>query len=205
MLTARQRAILDYIVDFRRKNGCSPSIPELQKAFGIRSPNGIAGHLLALESKGLIRRARRGSRQIDVTGPLHALKRDTFDIPVFDRPPAGPGGPGPGKKPQACLTIDEGSLGFRPSDACYALRVRGECWKDAGLFDGDTAVLEPCAEPRSGGLVVAAPEGEWAPWRAVRARGKWFLEACGGKRRVPYPRPAGGEAAAIRTVIRRLN
>ncbi len=203
MLTARQKAILDYIVGFRRQNGCSPSIPELQKAFGIRSPNGIAGHLLALESKGLIRRARRGSRQIDVTGPLHALKRESFDIPVYERPPAGAAGPGAEEKPRECLTIDEGGLGFRPSEACYALKVHGDGWKQAGFLDGDTLVLEPCAEPRSGRLVVAAPEGEYALWRARRVGGKWFLER-GGERRVLHPWPEGGGVAAVRTVVRRL-
>jgi repressor LexA len=203
MLTARQKAILDYIVDFRRKNGCSPSIPELQKAFGIRSPNGIAGHLLALESKGLIRRARRGSRQIDVTGPLHALKRESFDIPVYDRPPAGAAGPDAADQPRECLTIDEGTLGFRPSEACYALKVRGDGWIPDGLLDGDTVVLEPCAEPRSSRLVVAAPEGN-AVWRTRRVRGKWFLDGGDGERHVLYPWPDGGGAAAIRTVVRRL-
>ena len=48
MLTARQQAIYDFIVEFRRAQGCSPSIPEIQKAFLIRSPNGVVGHLLAL-------------------------------------------------------------------------------------------------------------------------------------------------------------
>ncbi|MBI4892568.1 MAG: hypothetical protein HY821_18225 [Acidobacteria bacterium] len=78
MLTDRQQQIYDFILDFRRSNGCSPSIPEIQRHFGIRSPNGVAGHLHALEAKGMIRRAERGSRQIDVaqaTPPaaLHAL------------------------------------------------------------------------------------------------------------------------------------
>ena len=60
-LTGRQRKIYEFIIGFRRENGCSPSIPEIQRAFGIRSPNGVAGHLQALEAKGYIRRA----------GPVH--------------------------------------------------------------------------------------------------------------------------------------
>jgi repressor LexA len=75
-LTDRQRSIYDFILAFRREHGCSPSIPELQKAFSIRSPNGIAGHLNALIAKGVLRRSARGSRNIDPTAadaPVHTL------------------------------------------------------------------------------------------------------------------------------------
>lgn len=65
-LTQRQQQFYDFIVAFRQRHGCSPSIPELQQAFGIRSPNGVAGHLKALQAKGVIRLADRGSRQIDL-------------------------------------------------------------------------------------------------------------------------------------------
>jgi repressor LexA len=202
MLTVRQQAILDFIVGFRRKNGCSPSIPELQKAFGIRSPNGVMGHLLALESKGLIRRARRGSRQIDVTGPLHALRRETFDIPVFGLPPGGQAAPAPA--PQACLTLDEGSLGFRPTAACFALVVRGNAMKAAGILDGDTVIVEPGAAPRAGRLVAAATGGGPALWRTVRIGGRWFLRAPGGRPRKLRPYPAPDAVGAVRAVLRRM-
>jgi repressor LexA len=147
MLTERQQSILDYILDFRRRQGCSPSIPELQKAFGIRSPNGVAGHLDALEAKGYIRRANRGSRQIDVTGPLGGLRSPSYDLPLFRRVPGG--------KPVGCVTVDESTLGFRPKEGCFALKVRGDSMKRSGILDGDLVVVDPTASPRSGRIVVA--------------------------------------------------
>ncbi len=204
MLTARQAAIFDYIVEFRRANGCSPSIPELQRAFGIRSPNGVAGHLLALESKGLIRRARRGSRQIDVTGPLASLKREAFDIPVYKTPPPPGAGSGGTSAPSGCLTLDEGCLGFRPDAGCYALPVSGGSMSGAGIFDGDLAVVEPSARPRAGQLVVAEVDGRAALRRLVRVAGRPLLRAepaSGREPPMPWRSPVQG---VVRTVIRRL-
>ena len=148
MLTARQHTIFDFIVDFRRRNGCSPSIPEIQKHFGIRSPNGVAGHLHALEAKGVIRRADRGSRQIDVVaGPLS--RPDTSAIPLFGQIPAGPPESVLGAKADGYLHMDEVTLGFRPKPGCFGLRVRGDSMKDAGILDGDTVVIEPTPSPRA--------------------------------------------------------
>src|SRR5690606_468495 len=90
MLTERQQSILDYIMEYRREHGCSPSIPEMQRHFGIRSPNGIAGHLRALEAKGCVRRADRGSRRIDIVDAMQDLRAPIAEIPLFGAIPAGP-------------------------------------------------------------------------------------------------------------------
>jgi repressor LexA len=197
MLTDRQKSILDFILDFRRRQGCSPSIPELQKAFGIRSPNGVVGHLLALETKGYIRRAKRGSRQIDVTGPLGGLRSASYDLPLFGRVPAGP--------PEGCITVDVSSLGFHPKDGCFGLKARGDSMKDAGIWDGDLVVIEPTPSPRAGQIVVALIDGESTLKRLVRVKGRWFLKAENPAYPALHPRAGLVIQGAVRTVIRRLD
>jgi len=205
MLTARQKAILDFIVDFRRGQGCSPSIPEIQKQFGIRSPNGVAGHLLALESKGFIRRARRGSRQIDLAGPLESLRGLTFDLPLFGRVPAGPPETFAAAQPEGCVSVGESSLGFRPREGCFALRVRGDSMKDAGILNGDTVIVQPTPSPRAGQIVVALIDGESTLKRLVRVKGKWFLKAENPAYPELYPRSDLVIQGVVRTVIRKLD
>jgi repressor LexA len=204
MLTARQQSILDFIMDFRRRHGCSPSIPELQRAFGIRSPNGVAGHLNALETKGFIRRAKRGSRQIDVTGPLGALRSDSYDLPMFGRVPAGNPEAFAAAAPEGCLTVDEGTLGFRPKSGCFGLRVRGDSMKDAGILDGDIVVVEPTPSPRAGQIVVALIDGESTLKRLVRLKGRWYLKAENPSYPELHPRADLVIQGAVRTVIRTL-
>ena len=201
MLTARQQQIFDFIVAHRRTHGCSPSIPEIQREFGIRSPNGVACHLAALEEKGCIRRsAQRGSRQIDVPGAAPVA-----ELPVYGAIPAGFPDPTHAGEPAAkWLHIDESSLGFRPDPRTFALRVRGESMRDAGIFDGDTVVVDPLGTPREGSIVAALIDGETTLKRLVRQRGRWFLKA----ENADYPDLHARESlvvqGVVRTVIRRL-
>ena len=53
-LTPRQQEIYDFIEDKILNRGYGPTVREIGKAFGIRSPNGVMCHLKALERKGLI-------------------------------------------------------------------------------------------------------------------------------------------------------
>src|SRR5215470_1401114 len=109
MLTERQQSIFDFILDFRRRHGCSPSIPEIQREFDIRSPNGVVGHLQALETKGYIRRGERGSRQIDLAGE-HA-PAPMASLPLYGQIAAGY----PQSEEQVAeryLSLDENTLGF---------------------------------------------------------------------------------------------
>lgn len=78
--TNRQRAVLDFIVSFRAKNGYSPSIREIGDAFGITSLRGVTVHLEALERKGLLTLNRGVPR-----GIVPTKAGDTTPTPGFFR------------------------------------------------------------------------------------------------------------------------
>ncbi|MDO4569741.1 MAG: hypothetical protein Q4D38_05110 [Planctomycetia bacterium] len=63
-LTKRQRAVLDFIKECICERGIAPTIREIGDEFGIHSPNGVVGHLLALQRKGFIERKTNSSRAI---------------------------------------------------------------------------------------------------------------------------------------------
>ena len=56
ILTAKQRAIYDFIKDKIMVRGYGPTVREIGAGFKIKSPNGVMCHLKALEKKGLITR-----------------------------------------------------------------------------------------------------------------------------------------------------
>jgi len=200
-LTARQREIFEFILAFRREHGCSPSIPELQKAFSIRSPNGIAGHISALVAKGVLRRSERGSRNIDPIdsgSPVHAL-------PIYGSIAAGAPEIVSGPGPEGTLRADESLLGFAPRGGAFALRVRGESMKDAGIFDGDTVVVEPGAAPRENQIVVALIDGESTLKRLVRVKGRYFLKAENSSFPALHPRADLVIQGIVRAVIRKYD
>ena len=206
MLTGRQQQILDYIVDFRRSQGCSPSIPEIQKDFGFRSPNAVQGHLLALEAKGVIRRANRGSRQIDVVAPPRRETRqpDTFAVPLYGQIAAGPPQRIVDARAESYMNVDEVTLGFKPKSSCFGLRVRGDSMKDAGILEGDIVVVEPTPSPQANQIVVALIDGENTLKRLVRVKGKWFLKAENPAYPELHPRSDLVIQGVVRTVVRRL-
>lgn len=204
-LTERQRAIYAFIVAFRRQNGCSPSIPEIQRAFDIRSPNGVAGHLRALETKGYIRRATgRGSRQVDVVGEMPPAAT-LHVLPVFGQIPAGPPTEYVNLHPDGTATMDELLLGFKPKEGCFLLKVRGDSMKNAGILNGDLVLIEPTPAPRAGQVVAALIDGESTLKRLVRVQGRWFLKAENPAFPELNPRADLVIQGIVRTVIRRMD
>jgi len=63
-LTPKQAAVLAWIE--ANSGYYSPTVREIARQFGIKSPNGVATHLAALERKGRIRRTPGIARGIEV-------------------------------------------------------------------------------------------------------------------------------------------
>lgn len=63
-ITLRQRQVLEFIRRKVYRTGLSPTVREIAEYMGIRSPNGVVGHLDALEEKGYIFRLPGYSRSI---------------------------------------------------------------------------------------------------------------------------------------------
>lgn len=65
-LSPRQRDTLDLIKRYLAEKGYSPSLRELANSMGIRSTNGVADHVRALEKKGYIEKTKGRARSIRV-------------------------------------------------------------------------------------------------------------------------------------------
>ena len=68
-LTKRQAEILEYIQEQILRSNTTPSLVEIAQKFGIRSPNGVRNHILALEKKGYITRSADKARSIQLVIP----------------------------------------------------------------------------------------------------------------------------------------
>lgn len=76
-MTNKQQKLLDFMVAYWQKSGIPPSIREMCTHMNISSPNGIMGHLLALEKNGYVVNTGSGrarcwqpkNRSLDVTCP----------------------------------------------------------------------------------------------------------------------------------------
>src|SRR3712207_8940291 len=67
-LSKMERRILDYIVDYLKRNTYQPSIREIGKRFGIKSTKTVSEHLQSLADKGYIERDASRSRGVKILG-----------------------------------------------------------------------------------------------------------------------------------------
>ena len=164
MLTDREKEMLQIIVKLMEERGFPPTIREIGEAAGIRSTNGVRYFLNRLEAKGKIRLNPGLARGIELTSPpprplrlpvVTADPRPVY-VPLLGRVAAG--------EPvlseenvEERLLLDPSYAGHGP---VFALRVRGDSMKDAGILEKDTLIVRQQREARNGEIVVAMVDGE---------------------------------------------
>ena len=164
-VTKRQKAVLDCIEECIREKGYGPTVREVCQSLGLSSPSTVHVHLKALEDKGLIKRDPLKSRSIALTYPLGDAESTSNVIkPSFNKvvnvPLVGNVAAGSPILAEECiedyLTFDtEGRTGEH-----FALKVRGESMRNAGILPGDLVVVHQQQSVRNGDIVVALFEDE---------------------------------------------
>jgi len=151
-LTKRQKEIFDFIRRYAAKTGYPPTVREIGKAVGLHSSSTVHAHLANLEKIGLLRRDPSKPRAIEL---LFDRAKKTI-LPGRGLPLVG--NVAAGEPIVAEENVEEyieipDVIGGEEGD--YILRVRGESMVDAGIFDGDYAVVRPAEETGDGEIVVA--------------------------------------------------
>ena len=173
-VTKRQKAVLDCIEECIREKGYGPTVREVCQSLGLSSPSTVHVHLKALEQKGLIKRDPLKSRSIALTYPLGDTESASNVVkPSFNKvvnvPLVGNVAAGSPILAEECiedyLTFDTGGL----TGEHFALRVRGESMRDAGILPGDLVVVHQQPDANSGEIVVALFEDE-ATVKTLRRR-----------------------------------
>jgi repressor LexA len=183
-LTRRQVEVLEFLRDYRRGSGYSPTIREVAAGLGVSSVATVAEHLDSLEGVGLIRRQRDRARSVLLTGRgrsvLAGRRRERSAegaaggavIPLLGIIAAG-------EPIEALDSRDELEVpAGLAAGKCYALRVRGRSMIDEGIFDGDYVVVEEKPVPENGETVVALIDGREATLK------KFYRERVKGAARI---------------------
>jgi repressor LexA len=143
-LTNRQGEVLEVIVSSIEEVGRFPSYREIGRELGVSSVATVSQHIEALVAKGALE--RDGSLLV----LNRALRRDR-GVPVVGRVAAG--------APITAIEHVEGTLNLGRiagrGGAHYAVRVKGDSMTEAGIYDGDFAVVRLQETAESGETVVA--------------------------------------------------
>ena len=201
MLTKKQYELLTFIHQRLSETGVSPSFDEMKDALDLRSKSGIHRLITGLEERKFIRRLPHRARALEVLrlpdnrtpqpGPGHSgfspkvirtdfpqqrtpaahqspeVANDVVAIPMYGRIAAG--------TPIEALR-DESNVVEVPASLMgpgehYALEVDGDSMVDAGIYDGDTVILERSEAADSGSIVVALIDDAEVTLKRLRRKG----------------------------------
>jgi repressor LexA len=192
MLTAKQRELIVFIQQRLEETGISPSFEEMKEALDLKSKSGVHRLISALEERGFLRRLPNRARALEVirepgdTTPARAgtpagdnvvampspaprapeAANDVIELPLHGRIAAG--APIEALEGQSTLPVPAALLG--PGEH-YALEVSGDSMVEAGIFDGDFALVRRTNTARDGEIVVALVRGEEATLKYLRREG----------------------------------
>lgn len=192
MLTKKQHELIRFIQERLEKTGVSPSFEEMKEALDLKSKSGVHRLISALEERGFIRRLPNRARALEVIRqPEDAVGggKTAASDKVFSRLPSAPSSP-----PMAANDVVEIPLHGRiaagvPIEALegqnslpvpaallgpgehYALEVSGDSMIEAGIFDGDFALVKRTDTARDGEIVVALVNNEEATLKYLHRDG----------------------------------
>ena len=199
MLTRKQYELLRFIHERLKESGVPPSFEEMKEALDLRSKSGIHRLITALEERGFIRRlpnraralevirlpdsaapgmagVRRGFSPNVIEGSLGRVRAPTGDddenmrpiaVPVMGRIAAG--------TPISAIQSRSHTIHMPPEMLTagdhFALEVRGDSMIEAGIFEGDLALIKKTDTADTGDIVVALVDDEEATLKRLRKKG----------------------------------
>ena len=193
MLTRKQHDLLLYIHKSLKNEGISPSFDEMKDALGLRSKSGIHRLITALEERGFIRRLPHRARALEVlqlpdamapaggfqpsivpntspgrvSGQPVAASVENITLPLYGRIAAG--------SPIEALRDHSQTIDMPASmlgnGEHYALEIEGDSMIDAGIYDGDTAIIQRCDTADNGAIVVALVDDNEVTLKRLRRHG----------------------------------
>ena len=156
-LTRRQTDVLNYVKSYIVSHGYPPTVREIGKALDISSPATIHAHLNNLEKKGFIKKENSKNRAIEllVKNEFEPENELVAEVPLLGKITAG-------SPIEAIEMPDEyfalPSYLLPKGKEVFTLKVDGTSMINAGIFDGDTIIVEQCQTARNGDMVVALVE-----------------------------------------------
>ena len=178
MLTKKQHELLFFLEKRISQTGITPSFEEMKNKVGLKSKSGIHRLISALEDRGFIRKLPFKARAIEILKmpnikskpPNHktiTVDKNIVELPIVGRIAAG--------QPIEAIESSDNSF-FVPkvltkgSDS-FILEIKGDSMIDAGINDGDFAIIKKQSTANNGDIAVALTNENEATLKRFRKRG----------------------------------
>lgn len=149
-LTTRQTEVLSFIRGYISKHKFPPTVREISENFSI-SVRGAYDHIKALEKKQVLRCDNMRSRAMEVLIDQEEEAEPSTQVPILGTVAAG--------KPISSEENYDGYIDI-PKDMVkngryFAVHVRGDSMVQAGIMEGDLAVVREQNHAQDGEIVIA--------------------------------------------------
>ena len=193
-LTPQQQSILKLIKEFQADHGYAPTVRELCRLAGLKSPDTVQYHLDNLRAKGQLASISGKPRTLAVA----AVERVAM-IPLLGHVPAGPSA-GAYAEAEGHVPV---ALNRESVESLFALKVKGDSMEPT-LMDRDTVVVRWQAQAQNGDIIVARFEEEEATVKRFKIKPDGPLLVPDNTKYPPFPLGEGKIAGKVLSLIRRL-
>ncbi len=184
MLTKKQRDLLLFIHERMKDGDIAPSFEEMKNALNLKSKSGIHRLITGLVERGYLERLPHRARALEIKRLPEGYKEDnqkpansgdvslgagSFSIdviPMHGKIAAG--------TPIEAIEHSDNTLqlptGFIGRGEHYGLTIEGDSMINAGIYDGDTVIIEKCNTARDGEIIVALIDGHEATLKTLKRK-----------------------------------
>ncbi len=189
VLYRKEREILEYLAQFQKQYGYSPTLGEIAQATGHRSNSTIHSIIRSLVEKGYIQKVDGNTRVLKITNDKVTASMfgssPSLDLPLMGFIAAGKPLE-PHTDPNATFQVSASMISGKKT--AYVLQVKGESMIEDGILDGDYVVIEKTQEVSNGDIVVAIVDDNLATLkRFYKENGKVILKPANSQMEPIYP------------------
>ena len=173
VLYRKEREVLEYLAQFQKQYGYSPTLTEISQATGHKSNSTVHTIIRALVEKGYVQKVDGNTRVLKIIDEKAASallgQTPSIELPLMGFIAAGKPLE-PHTDPNATFQISASMISGKKT--AYVLQVKGESMIEDGILDGDYVVIEKTEEASNGDIVVALVDDNLATLKKFYKEGE---------------------------------
>lgn len=157
MLTTKQKQVLDFVEEYNKDNGTSPTLQEIASSINVRAVSTAHQHIKELLKKGYI-------NQAGVYGAIELIHTpsNSMEVNIIGLIAAG--------SPILAIENDHETVTIQKpviNSEIYALKVLGDSMIEDGIYDGDVVIIKKQNSAENGQTVVAIIDDNLATLKKI--------------------------------------
>lgn len=173
VLYRKEREVLEFLAQFQKQYGYSPTLTEISKATGHKSNSTVHTLIRALVEKGYVQKVDGNTRVLKIIdekaaqgllGQLPSIELPLMGFIAAGRPLE------PHTDPNATFQVSASMISGKKT--AYVLQVKGESMIEDGILDGDYVVIEKSDIASNGDIVVALVDDNLATLKRFYKEGE---------------------------------